>query len=164
MVSLLWPVQAPSLPPGPLEALLSRNQDSINLLIPPADTDRHLQWRQANREDSGHVHILEETLNQPEGLHGDLGCLFVCFWLRENIQTDTPFFNISIHCLIFSSANKEAESDEMDLAESPEQCLFDCRDCTSEAHSQMLDDGPSCDRQCILSIDGPVTVGASRPK
>lgn len=52
----------------------------------------------------------------------------------------------------------------MDLAESPERCLFDGRNCTSEAHSQMLDDGPTCDLPWILGIDGPVTVVASRPK
>lgn len=76
MVSLLWPIQALFSAPGPLETLLSRKHDSINLLTPPSDTDRHLRWRQANSEDIGTVHISEETLNQPEELRGDSGCLF----------------------------------------------------------------------------------------
>lgn len=133
MASLLWPVQAPVSAPGPLEALLSRKQDSINLLTPPSDTDRHLRWRQANSEDIGTVHISEEALNQQRSR---TEIQAVCFSPRDNIQAETPFFYSSVPFLIFFSAKKiEIDSDEMDLAESLERCPFWLSEFAPRKHS-----------------------------
>lgn len=162
MASLLWPVQAPVSAPGPLEALLSRKQDSINLLTPPSDTDGHLRWRQANSEDIGTVHISEEALNQQRSRTETQA---VRFSPRDNIQAETPFFYTSVPFLIFFSAKKNWNWQWWNglgriLGAMP---FLIVGICTSEAQSQMLGHSLSCDLHCILGIDRSVSVGVSWP-
>lgn len=90
----------------------------------------------------------------------------VCFRLQDNIQTDTPFYCISIQCLISSLCRKgESDRDEMDLADCLDQCLFDCWNCTLETHSLMSNEssccGQPCRPHCTLGIDRVVALAES---
>lgn len=137
--------------PGPLETLLSRKHDSINLLTPPSDADRHLRWRQANSEDIGTVHISVETLNQPEEIQA------VCFSRRDHVQTDTPCFYTSVPFLIPLKKVKLTVM-KWTWRNRCGAALLIVGIYTSGGQSWMLDASLSCDVCCILGIDGPVTV------
>lgn len=136
MVSLLWPVQASSLPvpPGSLSEQKASRTQLIFSYLHPAQTDTFSESRQTARP-------FKLSIFQRGQLISWKFCVeiqAVCFKLHANIQTGTPFYSVSVQCLIFSLCRKgESDTDEMDLADRLEQCVFDCWNCTLETHSLM---------------------------
>lgn len=165
MVSLLWPVQASSLPvpPGSLSEQKASRTQLIFSYLQPAQTDTFSESRQTAR-------TFKLSIFQWGQLISWKFCVeiqAVCFKLQANIQTDTPFYCAAVQCLIFSLCRKgESDSDEMDLADCLEQRLFDCWNCTLETHSQMSNESSCCGQprwplHIIYDIFfcGPIAVG-----
>lgn len=77
----------------------------------------------------------------------------VRFRLQDNIQTDTPFYCISIQCLNAPGYRKgESDRDGMDSADCLDQCLFDCRSCTVETHSLKSNQSSRCSIKKTSSV------------